>query len=288
MQASSAPPAVFILNAAKLIAFDPSGFRATLNIDRAPLSAQPAPPLYSNVGNGYFAGAPLLTNTRMSMNGYFSSKAGDPLYGWEFWKDNVLVDSLVTPGPYAFKSWDEQVAGPHEIIVAGMSQLGTTSNDRKTLYHRAYATSGLTAIPDVKCTSIPLDVAATGTGPVSEIDLSFSISHAYLQDLDIYLLSPGGKSARAVARVGGSGQDFLNTRIFSNGGSGPGQIPGIPSINQGQAPFSGVFTPSGDLSALHGESVSGRWQFQVCDRAASHSGQVQWIRLFLLAAAAPK
>ncbi len=83
-----------------------------------------------------------------------------------------------------------------------------------------------------------------------------NLQHNYDDDLDIYLISPGGQFLELSTDNGGSGDNYTNTCFTPVA---------VSEIANGNAPFSGNFSPDGDWSELAGSASNGQWKLQVTD-----------------------
>jgi subtilisin-like proprotein convertase family protein/subtilisin family serine protease len=101
------------------------------------------------------------------------------------------------------------------------------------------------AIPDNNPVGITDVITVDDEGSVSEIKIDIDITHTYVGDLIIKLISPQGVSVVLQNRNGGSTKNINTTYDLQN-------------------------TPS--ISSLKGESVTGDWTLQVIDVAAADSG----------------
>ncbi len=111
----------------------------------------------------------------------------------------------------------------------------------------------------------PVTVSGVGIlgSPMAVNEIKFDISHTYDADLDIYLVAPNGVSVELSTDNGDSSDNFTNT-IISNTAT--------QSITSGTAPFTGSYTPEGDLSTLSGINANGIWILRVCDDAGTDVG----------------
>lgn len=101
------------------------------------------------------------------------------------------------------------------------------------------------------------------------------IDHTQVGDLRLRLLAPiptsGGTTAFTVAnRVGGSGNNFCQTRIGPAGSAAAS----IADVTASDAPFSSDYYTSA-LDVLYGISPNGTWQLEVRDYAAGETGSLR-------------
>lgn len=91
---------------------------------------------------------------------------------------------------------------------------------------------------------------------ITYLKVRLNITHTWVEDLTISLVSPKGTVIVLSRENGGDGKNYVNT-VFDENASTP--------IASGAAPFTGSFKPDGMLSALNGESSFGNWQLRVVD-----------------------
>ncbi|WP_298349223.1 proprotein convertase P-domain-containing protein [uncultured Dokdonia sp.] len=104
---------------------------------------------------------------------------------------------------------------------------------------------------------------------LTDVNVTVDITHTWDSDLTIELVAPDGTVVELANAVGLSGDNFTNT-VFDGDAA--------TSIVDGDAPFTGVFAPSGDLSTLNGLTSSGDWTLRVTDNANGDGGTLNsWI-----------
>lgn len=102
-----------------------------------------------------------------------------------------------------------------------------------------------------------------GLSTIVDVDLTLDITHSFVGDLDIYLISPSGTQVELVTGVGGEYNDFQNTTLDDEAAT---------SITAGSAPFAGSYRPEGLLSDYDGENPNGVWQLVIRDTAFGDQG----------------
>lgn len=117
-------------------------------------------------------------------------------------------------------------------------------------------------IPDPGSTASTISVG--DTRPVTDVNVRVNILHPSDADLDLFLQAPGGSpSIELSTDNGGSGANYSNT-VFDD--------QALNSIVSGSAPFTGTFSPEGQLSNVNGLAANGGWALSVTDDAAGSSG----------------
>jgi len=116
-------------------------------------------------------------------------------------------------------------------------------------------------IPD-QSTLISIINIANG-GIITDLDVQLTISHYWVEDLDVFLIGPDGTQVELFTDVGGRGRHFVETRLDDEASD---------SITDGVAPFTGSYRPEGNLSDFDGKSLTGQWQLQITDDAYLISG----------------
>lgn len=101
------------------------------------------------------------------------------------------------------------------------------------------------------------------SGTITDVNVTLNITHTYDADLNISLTSPGGTTVLLSDDNGGGGNDYTNT-IFDD-------VSGT-TITAGSAPFTGTFSPEGNLSDFLGENPNGNWTLSIYDDAGGDQG----------------
>ncbi len=128
--------------------------------------------------------------------------------------------------------------------------------------------NGNSPIFDNTTDTVPIVVSGLPT----VIDTSFgvahicmNITHTYKADLLIKLVSPSGLSVTLISGIGGSADNFLGTCVGMDG----------TSFSNSQAPYTGIFLPTGDVSLFNnGQNPNGTWLFIVKDQATADTGSI--------------
>lgn len=111
----------------------------------------------------------------------------------------------------------------------------------------------------------PVTVSGIGTAgfPMVVNEIKFDITHTYDSDLDIYLVAPNGTIVEISTDNGGGNDNYTNTIITPTA---------TQSITAGVAPFTGTYSPEGDLTTLTGLNANGTWILRICDDTATDFG----------------
>lgn len=120
------------------------------------------------------------------------------------------------------------------------------------------------ALVDAGTITSTIDVS--GIGRVQDVNVKLNISHTYVSDLVVTLIAPDGTRVELFSRVGGEGDNFINTVLDDQG-----DLP----IGAGWAPFTGSFRPSQPLSTLEGKAADGQWTLEIEDTLAWDTGTLE-------------
>jgi subtilisin-like proprotein convertase family protein len=96
----------------------------------------------------------------------------------------------------------------------------------------------------------------TQTSRLTDVNVSLTLNHSFLADLDIYLVSPRGTRIELVS-------DLLSNEPAMIGTSFDNVAP--TGILTGSSPFTGRFRPEGTLEDLNGENPTGVWTLEITD-----------------------
>ena len=133
---------------------------------------------------------------------------------------------------------------------------------------QTFSWSGLVRIYDLQTDTIHIPV----NGLPITIDtiygvahVCFNITHTYVGDLTIKLVSPAGNSVTLAQSKGNSGDNYTGTCVGMDG----------TAFSNSAAPFGGIFIPFGDLSSLNnGQNPNGDWLLIVSDLANQDTGSI--------------
>ena len=122
-------------------------------------------------------------------------------------------------------------------------------------------------IPDNNLTGITsiINVPDANAVDINDINVTLNITHTWVGDLTLTLISPNGTNVILSNGNGGSGNNYTNT-VFDDDASN--------TISSGSAPFTGLFIPDEALSILNGVFSSGDWSLLVVDDAEYDTGSI--------------
>jgi subtilisin-like proprotein convertase family protein len=96
-----------------------------------------------------------------------------------------------------------------------------------------------------------------------------NVQHPWVEDLDVYLRTPDGRTLELTSDNGGSGDNFSNT-CFSPTAKTP-----IKDIEIDQAPFTENYQPEGDWQDIDGTPLNGAWTINLKDDSPGNAGVLQ-------------
>ncbi len=147
-------------------------------------------------------------------------------------------------------------------------------------------------IPDLNAAGIAVDLEALGLGDVVDVDLRFdtqglcdgiagnvnaAITHTYVGDLEISLVSPSGTTALLIDNRGAGRNNICDLLLDDDSGG-----PSISTISgAGTDPVAGTYTPDAPLAVFDGEPASGTWTLRVADLATGDTGVLRRFSLII-------
>ncbi|WP_372768218.1 reprolysin-like metallopeptidase [Lutibacter sp.] len=118
-------------------------------------------------------------------------------------------------------------------------------------------------IPDYNATGASSKIFITNNKIIRDVNVTVNITHPWIGDLDLMLISPAGTSVLLVASRYDEGVDYANT-VFDDDAS--------ISISNGTAPYTGSFMPQGNLSTFNNEYSLGNWILKAIDSGPEDLG----------------
>ena len=145
----------------------------------------------------------------------------------------------------------------------------STTNTFKTGFIQC-ATFNSTNVPLTIATTANVTVNSTlsvaSTDIISDVNVTVDISHTWVNDMTVTLISPAGTQVQLVARpcADASLLDILGTFDDS----------GVPVVCGNNPAISGTVQPVQSLSAFNGESMNGTWTLRVLDSFNQDGGSI--------------
>ncbi len=153
-----------------------------------------------------------------------SAVAGDPIQGdWVFWAQDLAAADSGT-----LNRWELEI----EMRATAMVEVQETPGAQ---------------IPDNNPVGIERTLAVAESGQIQDLEVSVDITHTYIGDLTVTLVSPGGTQVTLHSRSGGSQDNLVRSFRFAD-------------------------TPA--LQSLRGQSLQGAWKLRVADLEAVDVGKL--------------
>lgn len=128
------------------------------------------------------------------------------------------------------------------------------------------------SILDQQIVYMPVDVsglAAAGWGSVYDLTATVQLSHGYVGDLEIILVSPVG--TQVVLQDGRGGPATSLDVTYDDAG--------VSRLGSAAGAVTGTFRPQGQLSSFAGESPDGIWYISVMDWQTGYTGTLTGLSL---------
>jgi len=100
---------------------------------------------------------------------------------------------------------------------------------------------------------------------IVDINVNLTLTHTWVEDLRIYLVSPDGTKVTLSQNSGGDGDNYTET-VFDQDSQ--------TSISSANAPFTGSFRPVESLDIFNGERANGNWVLQIVDQGPQDTGEL--------------
>ena len=102
----------------------------------------------------------------------------------------------------------------------------------------------------------------------SILSICIDISHIWISDMDIYLISPSGQFLTLTTDNGGSGDNYTQTCFTATA------VTEIEGLGPPEAPFTGNYLPESPWEDIYGADMNGVWTLQVSDDSNGFSGTI--------------
>ncbi|NUQ64866.1 MAG: proprotein convertase P-domain-containing protein [Pirellulales bacterium] len=151
----------------------------------------------------------------------------------------------------AFDAGESGLAGQTVFIDAN------NNGRRDTQFTVNASSSQAVAILDHQTASSSITITGTPAA-IDDLNVTLNITHTWVQDLVITLVSPTGTRVCLLANPGAGGDaNLTNTTLDDEAGA---------VIGDASAPFTGSFRPAELLSRFDGENLDGTWTLEVEDQ----------------------
>lgn len=164
--------------------------------------------------------------------------------------------NITTQYFWRVRSVNDCASGPYS------SASFTTANISCNVYN---STDTPLAIPDNNGLGANSVINIGTATSITDVNVTVNITHTWDSDLIITLIGPDGTQVVLSNRNGDDGDNYVDT-VFDSDAANP--------IAGGSAPFTGTFTPDGDLSVYNGTISAGDWTLNVSDNAFFDTGGI--------------
>lgn len=127
-----------------------------------------------------------------------------------------------------------------------------------------FSNTDVVDIPDAGRVYVPI-VVPNQVSQVTDLNVTLNFQHQWLGDLDVYLISPGGRRVELFTDLTNNGTLMTNTVLDDQADF---------SILTGSQPYTGRFMPEGKLSDFIMESTAGTWLLEINDDNSSDIGRL--------------
>ncbi|WNM19927.1 zinc-dependent metalloprotease [Flavobacterium capsici] len=121
-------------------------------------------------------------------------------------------------------------------------------------------------IPTTANVTVNSTLSVPDTDVISDVNVTLNISHTYVNDLTITLISPAGTQVKLVQRPCADAELENITATFDDSG--------IPLVCQVSPAISGVVIPLETLTAFNGQTMNGIWTLRVFDQFNLDGGAI--------------
>jgi subtilisin-like proprotein convertase family protein len=170
-----------------------------------------------------------------------------------------------------------------QVAVGETTQVNVVLQERPLLFRTYVSNYNPRAINDFTYTSMPISGVIHDTLTIFDLDVSTTIEHTYIGDLDIWVRTPDTVDVQLVAHdVQNSGVNITNCRFDDEAEF---------SFTHGASPYTGSWRPLQPLSVLDGDSTMAlrgnhayaTWYLRIYDASAQDVGRVTRFSLHVAA-----
>lgn len=136
--------------------------------------------------------------------------------------------------------------------------------------------TGVVTCSSSASTNVPVTISASGTptvnstlaivnsGVISDVNLTMAMTHSYIGEVTVTVISPSGTQVAVFSNDCGSSNNITATFDDSGVAQSCGTTPGI----------SGTVSPFQSLAAFNGENMTGTWTLRIQDSGAGDGGSL--------------
>ena len=168
---------------------------------------------------------------------------------------------------FVFEDWDgDNVKETPPDVSKSNHTVYIDTNNNGSLDSLPTTFTNTTSAPLVDAGVMTSTIAVTGmTSVVADVNVRLNLTHTWMSDLRISLISPSGTTIILANRIGGSTDNLTNTILDDEA---------TTTIAAAVAPRTGSFRPSEPLSAFDNALGNGTWTLQIEDLAADDTGSL--------------
>lgn len=166
-----------------------------------------------------------------------------------------------------------RVTGSNRCGTSSWSSIGSFSTGVSACEAPITATDTPIVIESLGSNTYQSVISVTENSPVTDVNVKVNITHTWVRDIEMVLISPAGTRVLLASNNGDDfDQNYTNT-VFDQEATN--------AIANAEAPFTGAFRPEEDLSLLYGELSAGNWTLEVKDLFDGNGGMIDEFTLEL-------
>ncbi|MBT3546325.1 MAG: T9SS type A sorting domain-containing protein, partial [Flavobacterium sp.] len=153
-----------------------------------------------------------------------------------------------------------------ETLLASDSDMTNNSFQREVLNSACYTRindTGASIGPDIGVTTSVINMDQNAV--ITDVNIILNIEHTWDADLEVKLIAPDATEIILFEDIGSNGDNFTNTILDDDAST---------VISDEEAPFTGSFSPVGNLSDLNGLMSGGDWTLYINDDANGDGGNL--------------
>jgi subtilisin-like proprotein convertase family protein len=184
---------------------------------------------------------------------------------------NIISTGIVTTNSYSLSGLSEATSYYWRVLPKNTSCFGVYNSGFKF-------TTGQTICATFNSTNVPLTIATTAnvtvnstitvadTDTISDVNVTMDVSHTWVNDMTITLISPAGTQVQLVNRPCTSASLLNIVATFDDSG--------VPVVCATDPAISSTVIPIQALSAFNGQPMNGTWTLRVFDAFNEDGGSL--------------